>query len=121
MGAPAQARDAAGTRIVLHTPSALYRPPDPSVHSEEGLVDPHHSVHVGLRGPLYSRLDLDESEAAELDATLYSLAEGLRVVTVLLHPYMPKKTRVVLEALGDERLELAAAAFGAGATGPCAP
>ena len=30
--------------------------------SEEGLIDPDHSVHVGLRGPLYSRLDLDESE-----------------------------------------------------------
>ncbi|PPK70427.1 agmatinase [Actinokineospora auranticolor] len=30
--------------------------------SEEGLVDEEHSVHVGIRGPLYSRLDLDESE-----------------------------------------------------------
>jgi len=31
--------------------------------SEEGLVDLEHSVHVGIRGPLYSRLDLAESEA----------------------------------------------------------
>ena len=31
--------------------------------SEEGLIDLEHSVHVGIRGPLYSRLDLDESEA----------------------------------------------------------
>ncbi|WP_026316525.1 agmatinase [Actinokineospora enzanensis] len=30
--------------------------------SEEGLIDTAHSVHVGIRGPLYSRLDLDESE-----------------------------------------------------------
>ncbi|WP_460792967.1 agmatinase [Nocardioides maradonensis] len=30
--------------------------------SEEGLIDFEHSMHVGLRGPLYSRLDLDESE-----------------------------------------------------------
>ncbi|MFG1955170.1 agmatinase [Micromonospora sp. NPDC048830] len=30
--------------------------------SEEGLVDFDHSMHVGIRGPLYSRLDLDESE-----------------------------------------------------------
>ena len=30
--------------------------------AEEGLIDAEHSVHVGLRGPLYSRLDLDESE-----------------------------------------------------------
>lgn len=30
--------------------------------SEEGLVDHRHSVHVGIRGPLYHRLDLHESE-----------------------------------------------------------
>jgi agmatinase len=30
--------------------------------AEEGLIDHEHSVHVGLRGPLYARLDLDESE-----------------------------------------------------------
>lgn len=30
--------------------------------AEEGLIDFEHSMHVGLRGPLYSRLDLDESE-----------------------------------------------------------
>ena len=29
--------------------------------SEEGLIDKTHSVHVGLRGPLYTRLDLQES------------------------------------------------------------
>ncbi len=30
--------------------------------AEEGLIDGGHSMHVGLRGPLYSRLDLAESE-----------------------------------------------------------
>ncbi|TDD03001.1 agmatinase [Saccharopolyspora terrae] len=30
--------------------------------SDEGLIDFDHSMHVGIRGPLYSRLDLDESE-----------------------------------------------------------
>ncbi|GAA0412044.1 agmatinase [Acrocarpospora corrugata] len=30
--------------------------------SEEGLIDHAHSMHVGLRGPLYSRLDLAESK-----------------------------------------------------------
>ncbi len=30
--------------------------------SEEGLVDVERSMHVGIRGPLYARLDLDESE-----------------------------------------------------------
>ena len=31
----------------------------------------------------------DDGTAAALDETLYGLAEGLRVVSVLLHPYMP--------------------------------
>lgn len=30
--------------------------------AEEGLIDVEHSMHVGLRGPLYSRLDLDDSQ-----------------------------------------------------------
>jgi len=30
--------------------------------AEEGLVDFDHSMHVGLRGPLYGRLDLEESQ-----------------------------------------------------------
>lgn len=30
--------------------------------AEEGLVDGEHSMHIGIRGPLYSDLDLDESE-----------------------------------------------------------
>jgi agmatinase len=29
---------------------------------EEGLIDFDHSIHVGVRGPLYARADLDESE-----------------------------------------------------------
>ncbi len=29
--------------------------------SEEGLIDFEHSMHVGIRGPLYASLDLDES------------------------------------------------------------
>lgn len=29
--------------------------------SEEGLIDFEHSIHVGIRGPLYAQLDLDES------------------------------------------------------------
>ena len=52
----------------------------------------------------------------ELDATLRSLAEGLRVVTVLLQPYMPASTTQLLAALGrpsgagDRRGELRRAA-----------
>ncbi|MDR7304164.1 agmatinase [Haloactinomyces albus] len=30
--------------------------------TEEGLIDGEHSMHVGIRGPLYARVDLDESE-----------------------------------------------------------
>ena len=36
------------------------------------------------------QLAKDEAQAGELDVTLRSLAEGLRAVTVLLHPYMPE-------------------------------
>jgi agmatinase len=30
--------------------------------SEEGLIDRSHSLHVGIRGPLYDRIDLTDSE-----------------------------------------------------------
>jgi methionyl-tRNA synthetase len=42
----------------------------------------------------------DEGRAAELSAVLASLAEGLRVVTLALVPYMPVKTAELLDALG---------------------
>ena len=42
----------------------------------------------------------DPDRAGELDTTLATLLEGLRVVTVLLQPYMPASTGRVLEALG---------------------
>jgi methionyl-tRNA synthetase len=59
----------------------------------------------------------DEARAGELDTTLRSLAEGLRVVTVLLHPYMPETTERLLEALGASETGLDAAVFGAEAGG----
>ena len=46
------------------------------------------------------QLARDSSLAAELEQTLASLAEGLRVVSVLLHPYMPTATERLLEAFG---------------------
>ncbi|MDQ6776316.1 MAG: class I tRNA ligase family protein [Actinomycetota bacterium] len=46
-----------------------------------------------------------------LDQTLASLAEGIRVVSVLLHPYMPASTVRLLAALGTPALELAGATF----------
>jgi methionyl-tRNA synthetase len=48
----------------------------------------------------------DESEAQRLDQVLYSLAEGLRATTLLLHPYIPDSADRLLSALGEERREL---------------
>jgi methionyl-tRNA synthetase len=42
----------------------------------------------------------------------------LRVVSVLLHPYLPVSTAKLLSALGAEELDLEAARFGAGAGEP---
>jgi methionyl-tRNA synthetase len=55
----------------------------------------------------------DEAKADELDVTLRSLAEGLRVVTVLLHPYLPETTQRLLAALGREDHTLSSAHYGA--------
>jgi len=41
----------------------------------------------------------------ELTRVLASLAEGLRVVTVLLNPFMPSKTATLLDALGRPELD----------------
>jgi len=54
----------------------------------------------------------DPDRAADLDAVLYRLAEGLRVVSILLHPWIPDATDKLLAALGEERREIAAAKFG---------
>ena len=54
-----------------------------------------------------------EGKEEQLDAVLYALAEGLRVVSVLLHPYMPDTTTRLLEALGQADVSLERAAFGA--------
>jgi methionyl-tRNA synthetase len=59
------------------------------------------------------QLAKDESQAARLDETLYGLAEGLRVVSVLLHPFMPASAERLLEALGRPDLSLEDARFGA--------
>jgi methionyl-tRNA synthetase len=52
-------------------------------------------------------LSKDESESARLDQVLHTLAEGLRVTTLLLHPYMPETTHRLLEALAEPSRELA--------------
>ena len=59
------------------------------------------------------QLSKDEAEAEHLDEVLYTLAEGLRVVSVLLHPFMPGSAERLLAALGHEELGLDGATLGA--------
>jgi methionyl-tRNA synthetase len=60
------------------------------------------------------QLAKDPARAADLDRVLATLAEGLRVVSVLLHPYLPDSTRHLLGALGAPDVSLIAAGFGQG-------
>ncbi|MGI8421186.1 MAG: methionine--tRNA ligase, partial [Gaiellaceae bacterium] len=46
------------------------------------------------------QLAKDESRAAELDRTLYDLADGIRVVAVALSAYLPDTAERILAALG---------------------
>ncbi len=59
----------------------------------------------------------DPAQADALATVLRSLAEGLRSVTVLLHPYLPASSARLLAALGDERYTIADATFGSGPGG----
>jgi methionyl-tRNA synthetase len=59
----------------------------------------------------------DPERAGELDRTLASLVEGLRVVAVLLHAYLPPSTTKLLDALGAPDTSLDAAEFGRGGAG----
>ena len=58
------------------------------------------------------QLAKDDAQAGRLDAALYALAEGLRVVSLLLVPFMPEATDKLLAALGHEDRSLEAARFG---------
>jgi methionyl-tRNA synthetase len=63
------------------------------------------------------QLAKDDDKAGELDQTLRSLAEGLRVVTVLLAPYIPATASKLLQALGEPDGSLETAVYGARAGG----
>jgi methionyl-tRNA synthetase len=63
------------------------------------------------------QLAKDESAAERLDRVLYTLAEGLRVVSVLLHPFMPGSAERLLDALGQPDLSLEGARLGAAGGG----
>ena len=59
------------------------------------------------------QLAKDEAEAEHLEQVLYTLAEGLRVVSVLVHAFMPASAERLLAALGREDLSLDCAVLGA--------
>ena len=63
------------------------------------------------------KLAKDPEQQEKLDVVLRSLAEGLRVVTVLLHPYIPATTERLMAALGQDGFGIEAARFGAGRDG----
>jgi methionyl-tRNA synthetase len=56
----------------------------------------------------------DAQREKDLDGVLASLAEGVRVVSLLLAPYLPASSEKLLDALGAEDRTLAAARLGAG-------
>jgi methionyl-tRNA synthetase len=58
------------------------------------------------------QLAKDEAKSAELDQTLRSLAEGLRVVAVFLVPYIPESMDKLLAALGAPDTGIEHAVFG---------
>jgi methionyl-tRNA synthetase len=59
------------------------------------------------------QLAKDPDRAADLDRVLHTLAEGLRVVTVLLDPWVPEAAAKLLAALGTPDTSLDAAGLGA--------
>jgi methionyl-tRNA synthetase len=59
------------------------------------------------------KLAKEEGREADLDRVLTTLAEGLRLITVLLHAYIPQRAAVLLDALGAPDLSIANARFGA--------
>jgi methionyl-tRNA synthetase len=64
------------------------------------------------------QLAKDDAAAGELDRTLYSLAEGLRVLAVLLYAYMPASSdRLLTALLGHPQRGIIGAKFGLGPGG----
>ena len=60
------------------------------------------------------QLAKDPEQAQRLDRVLATLVEGLRVVSVLLHSYLPDSTTLLLDALGAPDVSLRSAGFGQG-------
>jgi methionyl-tRNA synthetase len=60
------------------------------------------------------QLAKDPARSEDLDRVLCTLVEGLRVVSVLLYPYIPTGAQRLLEALDASDVSLAGAGFGQG-------
>jgi methionyl-tRNA synthetase len=58
------------------------------------------------------QLAKDPEQADQLNTVLRSLAEGLRVITVLLTPYIPESAEKLLAALGAPETDIAGAVYG---------
>jgi methionyl-tRNA synthetase len=58
------------------------------------------------------QLAKDPEQADKLNTVLRSLAEGLRVITVLLTPYIPESAEKLLAALGAPETDLQGARYG---------
>ena len=63
------------------------------------------------------QLAKDDAQAERLDSVLLGLAEGLRVVSLLLWPFVPAAADRLLDALGVEDRSVQAARFGSVAGG----
>jgi len=59
------------------------------------------------------KLAREPEAAGELDEVLVSLVEGVRALSVLLHPYMPASTTRLLDALGGDAGAYTGATFAA--------
>ena len=59
------------------------------------------------------KLAKDEAQSAELDKTLATLIEGIRVVTVLLNPWIPERAGQLLDTISSPSIDYATAGFGA--------
>jgi methionyl-tRNA synthetase len=59
------------------------------------------------------KLAKDDDSVGDLDTVLYTLVEGLRVASILVHPFMPETAERLLAALGQPDLSLERARLGA--------
>ena len=66
------------------------------------------------------QLAKDEASAGQLDMVLATLAEGIRCLTVLLHPWLPATSEKLLATLGAPEIGYGAAGLGAGRVGAVA-